>query len=84
MANTSSSHNKWVVDRFEEEYAVLETSAGEIISVPILALPEGTVPGSTLINQNNKWFQDHDETTAREKRIQERFARIKANILSRE
>ena len=70
---------KWVIDRIEEGWAVLEnTTTLETISLPIKNLPRGVNPGDTLINQNSKWYKDEAETEARAKRIQERFARIKA------
>ena len=76
---------QWVIDRFEEEWAVLENSeTHEIISLPIEKLPKGVQPGSTLIRTNSKWYVNEAETAAREARINERFARIKAKSLGGE
>jgi len=70
---------KWVVDRIEEDWAVLEnTSTLETINLPIIKLPRGTSPGDTLIRQDSKWYKDAVDTEARAARISERFERIKA------
>jgi hypothetical protein len=70
---------KWVIDRFEESWAVLENSAThEIISLPIASLPKDIRPGSTLVKIESKWYVNEADSIARESRINERFARIKA------
>lgn len=72
---------KWVIDRFEETWAVLENSETyQVISLPIASLPKAIRPGDTLIKQGTKWYKDDAETAAREKRINERFARIKSKL----
>lgn len=69
---------KWVVDRFEESWAVLEnTATREIISLPRASLPKNTREGTTLVKIESKWYVNEAETAAREARINERFARIK-------
>jgi hypothetical protein len=69
---------KWVIDRFEESWAVLENSdSHEVISLPATNLPNGVEAGSTLIKHGSKWYVDEADTAARAARISERFARIK-------
>ena len=71
---------KWVVDRIEDNvWAVLENSeTHEIISLPLANLPKGVCAGSTLIRTECKWYVNEADSAAREKRISERFARLKA------
>ena len=70
---------KWVIDRFEDTWAVLENSeTHEIISLPISSLPKDVKPGSTLFKHHAKWYVNEADSAAREARINERFARIKA------
>lgn len=70
---------KWVIDRFEEDWAVLTNAdTHESISLPQTNLPPDIKEGYTVIRQNGKWYLDEADTTARKQRISERFARIKA------
>jgi len=70
---------KWVIDRIEEGWAVLEnTSTLESINLPQSQLPEGVKPGDMLVRQNGKWYLDHAGTKSRAEDVHERFARIKA------
>jgi hypothetical protein len=70
---------KWVIDRIEESWAVLENSeTHKIISLPIASLPKDARPGSTIIKHNGKWYVNEADSAARQTRISERFARIKA------
>jgi len=72
---------KWVIDRFEEDSAVLEsTTTLETIALPKADLPKEANPGDTLFMQDGEWQFDHEETEARRKRIQERFRRIKERV----
>ena len=70
---------KWVIDRIEDGWAVLDNSDTlESISLPLALLPDGIQPGDTMVRKNSKWYKDDAETSARKKRISERFAKIKA------
>ena len=74
---------KWVIDRFENSWAVLENSeTHEIINLPVSALPKDAKAGSTLFKYENKWYVNEADSAAREARINERFARIKAKRLN--
>jgi hypothetical protein len=69
---------KWIVDRFEESWAVMENcETHEIISLPTANLPKNIREGSTLINFESKWYVNEADSAAREKRINERFQRLK-------
>ena len=69
----------WVLDRFEEDWVVLEhAQTRETINLPKKGLPEDVKPGDTLRKHHSLgWYIDNDETAARAKRISERFKRIK-------
>jgi hypothetical protein len=70
---------KWVIDRFEEEWAVLENSdTHEVISLPAASLPKDAKSGSTLVKQGTKWYVNEADTAAREKMINEKFSRIRS------
>jgi len=71
-------NSRWVIDRIEEGWAVLENAAMDTVDLPQASLPEGTQPGDTLVWQNNTWHFDHAETASRAQRIRERLARIRA------
>lgn len=69
---------RWVFDRVEEEWAVLENSeTHEVINLPTSQLPSNAKPGSTLVRIESKWYVNEADTAARAARIAERFARIK-------
>ncbi|MCL1882172.1 MAG: DUF3006 domain-containing protein [Defluviitaleaceae bacterium] len=69
---------KWVIDRIEEEWAVLEnTETLESISIPLTSLPKKICEGGTLIKINSKWYLNEAETAARKTRINDRFERLK-------
>jgi len=72
---------KWVIDRIEDEvWAVLENSeTREVINLPLSSLPKGVSAGSTLIKTEGKWYVNEADSAERQKRINERFARIKGN-----
>jgi len=73
---------KWVVDRFEGGRAVLENTVTlETVVLPKADLPKEVKPGDTIFMRDGVWCFDHEETEARGKRIQERFSRIKRNIV---
>ncbi|MCL2577236.1 MAG: DUF3006 domain-containing protein [Defluviitaleaceae bacterium] len=68
---------KWVIDRIEEGWAVLESDIHEIMSLPVNQLPKDAKPGSTLIRVESKWYVNEADTAARVSRIKEKFARLK-------
>jgi len=81
MDNASTCFDKWIIDRFEESDAVLENAATlETKSLPKSALPGNIRPGDTLVMCGGTWVFDKADTEARQRRIQERFSRIKARM----
>jgi len=73
------SDSTWIIDRFEEDYAVLENAATlKTISLPKSSLFDNARPGDTLVWRSGTWHFNHNETEARRQRIQERLNRIKA------
>ncbi|CAK7045978.1 DUF3006 domain-containing protein [Tissierella carlieri] len=62
---------KITIDRFEEEFAIVELENGEIIEIPKVILPieakEGDVVSITV---------EKTETEERKKRIQNKFDRL--------
>jgi hypothetical protein len=74
-----SKSEKWIIDRFEEDNAVLENAATlETIVLAKNELPENARPGDTFVLRNGRWHFDHAETEARYNLIQERFNRIRS------
>ncbi|MCL2840480.1 MAG: DUF3006 domain-containing protein [Defluviitaleaceae bacterium] len=76
---------KWIIDRIENEWAVLDNSSTlETISLPIKSLPLGVRAGDTLFKMDSKWYKDEADTNARAQDIAERFARIKEKSAKRD
>jgi len=68
---------RWVIDRMEDGWAVLENSdTHEVINLPEAHLPTGAKPGTTLIRINSKWHINEADTAARSVRIKEKFAKL--------
>ena len=80
--STSSDDVKWTIDRFEENYAVLENSMTlEMVIIPMSRLPANANPGDILMFKNDTWHFDHAETEVRKAQISELFQRIKQKNL---
>ena len=63
----------WMIDRFEENYAVCERADGSTVDVDRSSLPEGVAEGDCLIlDQNGEWSIDRDATEARRIRLARR------------
>jgi len=78
MAEIFTCTAKYVIDRIESGYAMLENAQTlGIFSLPEEELPPGAKPGHTLVNIRGIWHIDHEDTAARCKRISEKFARLK-------
>ena len=78
MAKISGS--RWTIDRFEENFAVLENGVETIIEKKS-KIPRDVREGTDLIWENDAWRTDDAETAARAARIKERFERIKAGAV---
>ena len=69
---------KWVIDRFEEEWAILECiDKDETRDIPRGELPKGAREGQVLLFDGDTWVIDHAQTAARRAMIMEKFARLK-------
>lgn len=71
--------NKWVIDRFEEDFVVLENIKSlEVIELPRGSLPEDVREGMALIQDKGQFLLDlSEEAAARSHRIREKFNRLK-------
>lgn len=56
---------KFIIDRFEGDYAIVELEDKKMINVPKEILPEGACEGSVI-----SIFIDEDETMNRRKKIE--------------
>ena len=74
---TTSLSDKWVIDRFEEDFAVLENYSLESKSIPRFAMPKMAKPGDVLFFSNGSWHIDKEETAKRREKIKTLFDRIK-------
>ena len=69
---------KYVIDRFEEDFAVLENPlTNEPEDFPRADMPKGAQPGQTVFVQDGKWVIDHEDTAERHARVKTLFDRIK-------
>lgn len=69
---------KFVVDRIENDIAVLENIKNkEIINVSLKLLPKNLKEGDVLKFNNNKYFLDNNEKQARLNRIREKMKMLK-------
>lgn len=66
---------KYIVDRFEEEYLVLENETGETIDVLKREIPN-VKKGDVIIFENGKYTVDGEETEARKKIIAEKLRKL--------
>ena len=68
----------WVIDRFEENLAVLEnTESLKSIVCPIADLPDGVREGDTLTLKGTQFLLNPEETDNRSRRIREKMERLK-------
>jgi len=74
---------KWVIDRFEEDWVVLEQQQldiqAEIImeEIPRSLMPKGAREGTTVYLKEGVWAIDHEDTATREKDILARWEKLK-------
>lgn len=62
---------KFIIDRFEGDFAVAELENYDIIDIPRVLLPEETKEGDVL-----NIIIDKDETEKRRQRIEDKFKRL--------
>lgn len=69
---------KYIIDRFEGEYAILEEyNTTNIINVLKMLLPDGACEGDILEYSNGIYTILKSETLKREENIKDRFARLR-------
>lgn len=74
---TNPEESFWVIDRFEENFAICENRENkEIRIINLLELPENIKEGNVLKLKNNKYEIDLEE----EKRIEDRILQKMKNI----
>ena len=74
---TMKEESFWVIDRFEENFAICENrETKEIRKLNINQLPENLKEGNVLKLQNNKYELDLEEQQNIEKRIAEKMKNI--------
>ncbi len=66
---------KFIVDRFEENFAVLESENGGTVDVEKSLLPEAK-EGDVIILENGMYRIDEDETAQRKAHIKEKMERL--------
>lgn len=60
---------KFIIDRFEEDKAVLECENGEMATLDITALPKKVKEGDVLCFEEGSYFLNEQETQERKDKI---------------
>ena len=69
---------RYIVDRFENEFAVLENrSTKKNINISIFKLPNNLKEGDILTVSNGKFILNNEETQCLQNDIQSRFYKLK-------
>lgn len=69
---------KYIVDRIEDNIAVLENQdTKEIINIDISLLPRKIKEGNILIYKNNSYYIDKEAEIKRRKEILEKFQKLR-------
>ncbi len=66
---------KYIVDRFEEDFVVLEKETGGSINIKRELLPEAK-RGDVLTEENGAFIIDEQETLERKRRISEKMNKL--------
>lgn len=67
-----------IIDRFEEDIAVLETDEG-MTEINRFYLPENAQEGDVLINDGEELIIDHETTEKRRNEMREKLRRLMNN-----
>ena len=68
--------HRWIIDRFEEDFAVLTNEKMERVSLRKTALPEDASEGNTLWLENGVYIKDNVDTERRQRRIKGKMDRL--------
>ena len=66
---------KYIIDRFEEDFAVLEMETGGTIDVPKSEIPDGK-EGDVVILENGVYQVDEAETQKRKEMIKQKLSEL--------
>jgi len=68
----------WILDRYEEDFAILEDNkTREILEISRKEMPKGAREGHVLRIENGQYCLDLEETAKRKQMIQEKFSKLK-------
>lgn len=67
---------QYIIDRFEENIAVLEDQNGNMKNIERKNLPAEAREGDVLIRENGEFRIDQKERQLREERIQDKFDKL--------
>lgn len=67
---------RYIIDRFEEGYAVCETEGKNHISISLDRLPEGVREGDVIVSAGETYEIDRGETQDRRKRIRDKMRNL--------
>lgn len=71
-------NTRYIIDRFEDEGAMLEAPDLSIITVPTTSLPEGAEEGDILLFTDGQFVRLESETAEHKKAILSKFERLKS------
>ncbi|WP_458863435.1 DUF3006 domain-containing protein [Acidaminobacterium chupaoyuni] len=66
----------YILDRFEEAFAVFETPDGSMKLIPRGELPPETAEGDCFLLKNGRWIPQPQETARRKERIREKMEKL--------
>ena len=73
---------RYVIDRYEEKYAVLvESETLDSEDFLRAEMPAGSKPGDTVVLENGIWHIDHADTEARSNEVEALMAKLKARSM---
>ena len=79
MLNNGTNITKWVLDRIENNLAILENEHLESINLPLNTLPANCKEGDCLWFDGQSYHNDEMQTKTTQQRIQQKFNRLRKN-----
>ena len=67
---------RYIVDRLEGGFAVLERDDLALVNVPLHDLPEGVCQHDCLVREGGEWLVDHERTIERKRCIEEKMRKL--------
>lgn len=59
---------RYIIDRFERDFALCENESKEIVDIPRDSLPPEAVEGDVLMEEDGRFTVDEDETKERRRK----------------